>query len=259
MRAFIFLVGTAFSLCGHAQFDTEAFCVDAEGKQGIEKKSLYLIGERIKAAFSDVLRDRPEISEGFSALPDGYLYHLYLRGLADCYLNGRGVKKDQERAKAFLALAANDGDTLAKTRLASLQLFTADSDLERGGVEAFQRQYEAGSAYAAGQLGWAFALGLSVEKDNEKALELFKTAASRGMTYWQFVLSHAYEQGYFGLEKDEQKSKYWLEYQPKRHIVTYECVVSAYYDKGFFPPNTKVAEEYRSRCDKVINIRTDRQ
>lgn len=110
-------------------------------------------------------------------------------------------------------------------------------------------EFEKGSAYSAGKLGWAYQKGLGVSPDLEKAKELYEHAAHNGMTYWQFLLAHAYEKGYLGYTKNHRQSQYWRTSQPKVHIDIYECWVHKYYLMKIFPPNAEIQKIYKKRCD----------
>ena len=102
--------------------------------------------------------------------------------------------------------------------------------------------------YAAGKLGWAYQRGLGVEPDLAKALELYRGAAERGGTYWQYLLAHAHEMGYLGLERSAEKAAYWRGL-PKVQIDTYDCWVRNYYFDGIFPANETVSAYHEKRCE----------
>lgn len=143
---------------------------------------------------------------------------------------------------------------LEKERLhieASRKLFQSDDETDR--AEGFQRlltESNEGSAYSRGKIGWAYQMGLGVKKDLDKAKLLYISAAESGMTYWQYLLAHAYQQGYLGLEKSEEKFKHWLNYQPKVQRAQYECWVANYYEMGLFPENDAIYTFNRKTCNE---------
>lgn len=142
------------------------------------------------------------------------------------------------------------GNRQASHSLASIRLFSSDDFHEQQlGFQYLVTEYEQGSYYSGGKLGWAYQKGLGVEEDLEKALNLYREAASHGMTYWQFLLAHAYQQGYLGLEQDAEMYDYWLNFNPRVHIATYECWVASYYSDGTFPRNERLQEEYQGLCE----------
>ena len=154
-------------------------------------------------------------------------------------------------SKVSLKLAKIVGHPTAGHMLASMQVFKSDNEKEqREGFHFLEKEYESGSAYSAGKLGWAYQRGLGVDRDSEKAIQLYQEAASRGMTYWQFLLAHAYEEGYLGFSVDKEKAKYWIEKKPKIHIAKYECWVANFYDDGIFPKDEEKRNYYDAECSK---------
>ncbi len=71
------------------------------------------------------------------------------------------------------------------------------------------------------------------------------------MTYWQYLLAHAYEKGYLGLDANIEMATYWREYEPKVHIATYECWVAKFYQDSIFPANEDLAVDYQERCEAI--------
>lgn len=209
-------------------------------------------GEDWWDAFIGLLEPPDESAYGAGApdFEEGWLRHGLIEQIADCYARGIGTDKDIEKAMALLELPAREGSSQAQHYLASLRVFdTDDPELQRMGFEVLESEYvESGSAFAAGKVGFAYQKGLGVEPDQEKATELYEYAARNGMTYWQYLLAHAYEKGYLGLEVDEERSAYWLTYEPKVHRVAYECLVAVYYADGTFPENEELKSRYRKTC-----------
>lgn len=212
-------------------------------------------GEAWWDVFSGFLKSLGESADdaNLPEFPDGWYRHGLILQIADCYARGVGTEKDIDKAMALLEAPAREGSSQARSYLASLRLFdTEDPVLQRMGFEALEQEYlESGSAFAAGQIGFAYQKGLGVEPDQEKAVELYRYAAEHGMTYWQYLLAHAYERGYLGLEVDQERSAYWLAYKPKVHIVIYECFVARYYADGTFPENEELKSMYLKTCENT--------
>ena len=138
--------------------------------------------------------------------------------------------------KLNAALGNGTSSDISRHIAASIQLFNVDDPgAQRDGLHQLESEFQNGSAYAAGKLGWAYQLGRGVETNEPKAIALYEYAASRGMTYWQFLLSHTYEFGLLGLERDSERAQYWLTHEDKRYIAIYECWVADYYGMGIFP------------------------
>ena len=228
----------------HAQYaDTESCTVLADYlPPGPDyEKSVKRFGEAVAEL-------DPALKSGLESLPDGWLYLVY----ADCYRRGIVVEQDRELGNELLRVAASEGNAQAAHMIASIDVFQSDdADRQRAGVETLEKEYREGSAYSAGKLGWAYQLGLGVEQDISKAMELYEYAAESGMTYWQYLLAHAYEQGYLGLDVDEERAGYWREFTPKAHIAFYECWVAEYYDMGIFPEDELQRANYRATCDSL--------
>ena len=183
-----------------------------------------------------------------------YLSGLYYqKGL--CYLNGVSVEKDINKAKEILKKSVSLNNKQAKYVLASINLFGSENpDDWKSGINVLLEEYKAGSFYSAGKIGWAYHLGRGVEKDDKKALELYTSAAQNGMTQWQYLLAHAYEQGYYGLPKDNKMVTYWLNYKPKVHKIEYNCTIYGLYNSGrSFPNNTTAKNKYEQLCNDTAN------
>lgn len=177
----------------------------------------------------------------------------FLSAVGECYYFGNHVKKDKPKGLKYLKEAKKLGDKGAAHTLASDQLFFSENEQEQiRGFAYLEEEYNNGSAFSAGKLGWAYQRGLGVKADLEKAKELYFYAAKAGMTYWQFLLAHAYERGYLGFEKDKKQYKYWLNYEPKVHIDHYECWITDYYHKGIYP---KILEEFQRFRDACYELR----
>jgi TPR repeat protein len=168
---------------------------------------------------------------------------------AQLLVSGAAGRVDSSVARLSLAVAGAVGHRGAAHVLASLRVFKSeDPRQQRLGFRRLEREYEEGSAYAAGKLGWAYQRGLGVEPDLDRAVELYTEAASRGMTYWQYLLAHAYEEGYFGLEPDPERAAHWLNMKPKIHLARYECWVANYYSDGTFPEDEAKRAQYAQAC-----------
>jgi len=80
------------------------------------------------------------------------LQQSILINIATCYLHGRYVDKNYEKAKEYFILAINLGSEQATHMLASM--FKLDNfDEQRLGFQQLETEYKTGSAYSAGKLG----------------------------------------------------------------------------------------------------------
>lgn len=234
---------------GHAQYADEESCSFLAELEFPELSSASASAESAMAFNDRFLKLNQEYSEEISSLPDGWMFLL----LAECYREGIVVEQDRSKGTELLRVAAKLGNKNAGHMVASIDVFqSGDPVRQRKGIEYLEKERtETGSAYAAGKVGWAYQKGFGVDQDLDKALELFEYAAEHGMTYWQYLLAHAYEKGYLGLRIDEERSQYWLNFKPKIHVALYECWVAIYYEDGTFPKNEELRAKYQKICDET--------
>ncbi len=144
------------------------------------------------------------------------------------------------------------GNEGATHMLASIRLFQSDDpDEMKRGLAVIEEEAENGSCYSAGKLGWAYQHGLAVPRNLGKAKTLYEKAASCGMTYWQILLSHAFDQGYLGFEEDPVAALYWRNFEPKVHIGDFNCWVANYYRNGTFPDDEQALANYTRLCSEA--------
>ncbi|MEM7430383.1 MAG: hypothetical protein AAF351_00460 [Pseudomonadota bacterium] len=250
MGAMLVLVFGTVPAVGFSQMDADEVCdllAEFESLSAVD----YQVFESYAKEDLDRFFESLNSSEGVdSILPSGWLRNQTAMQMAQCYLTGRGTEKDVSKAIAILESPARAGHANSAHVLASIKVFnTDDAELQREGFLALQKEADAGSAYAAGKVGWAHAIGSGTEKDEARALELYFLAANAGMTYWQYLLAHAYEQGYYGLPIDPEQASYWREFEPKIHITIYECEIAGNYARGLYPSNTELQQYYLQGCE----------
>jgi len=110
-------------------------------------------------------------------------------------------------AMAWYRRAAGMGHAPAQSRLAYL-LDNAEQNEEA--AKWYQLAAEQGFAEAEFGLGTMYAGGEGVERDSEKAVELFTRAANQGYLRAIHVMALAYEKGGLGLRIDYDKALAWL-------------------------------------------------
>ena len=208
----------------HAQYADEESCT-ALSVVNVPDLSEEIIDSDSVAEFKQQLEYRNEnLPSEYASLEDGWFYLI----LAECYRGGTAVTENRALANTLLRVAAAEGSGQAAHMVASIGVFQSDDpERQRQGFEHLQSEFsDTGSAYAAGKMGWAYQKGLGVEQDIGRALELYNLAAERGMTYWQYLLAHAYERGYLGLDVDNERAEHWRNFKPKVHIASYECWIA---------------------------------
>ncbi len=235
------------------QFAEDEFCSNLEEVENLSDSEIVEYAkwsEEYVAALVELIDGKG--TDALDQFPDEWAKHGLRVQVASCYISGNGTERDIDKAMALLEDPAEARYPNAVHILASLRLFnTDDHSLQQLGFEVLEQEYESGSAFAAGKLGWAYQKGLGIDPDQDKALELYQYAAKSGMTYWQYLLAHSYEKGYLGLIANPDKAVYWIEFKPKVHVALYECWVASYYADGTFPANDELQAQYQTICDET--------
>lgn len=131
--------------------------------------------------------------------------------------------KDKQRARKWLSIAAVDGDEDAMALLVGLTdavqdnspLFEVERLLAQGRIDLAVRTLKKRvlqsptDTQAATRLAWLYESGLGVERDMERAGELFLSAATAGNAEAQYALSVMLRTGQ-GIDKDTQQADIWL-------------------------------------------------
>ncbi|WP_075220983.1 SEL1-like repeat protein [Acuticoccus yangtzensis] len=125
------------------------------------------------------------------------------------YEEANGVEQDFAKAAGWYAVAADQGDLDAQTRLAGMLLM--GRGVPRDSVRAaaaFRRAAAAGSADAAHSLALMLIKGEGVEADLSEALRYMRQAAEGGKMQAQYALAVMYEEGRGTLPNDAEAT-YW--------------------------------------------------
>ena len=101
--------------------------------------------------------------------------------LSECYLSGRGVRKDKKKAFEYCRLSAEEGCAAAQCRLGC---FYEEGKLVKKDKQAafkwYSASYENGDAEGAYYLGRCYEYKIGTEKNESKAKELYAFAQSKG-------------------------------------------------------------------------------
>ena len=116
-------------------------------------------------------------------------------------------RADIVSAMTWYRRAAEMGYAPAQSRLAYL---LDNSEENEEAVKWYRLGAEQGFAEAEFGLAHMYASGEGVERDSDKAVELFTLAANQGHRQAIRVLALAFEKGQLGLRVDYDKSLYWL-------------------------------------------------
>ena len=129
--------------------------------------------------------------------------------LGRCYINGRGIEKNEKKAVEWFCKAAEQGYAKAQCNLGLCYL--KGEGVKKNEIKAFEWFKEAeerGFTAAQSYIGLFYATGKGVTKDEVIAAEWFRKAAEQGHANAQFQIGVCYKNGQ-GVEKDENKAVEW--------------------------------------------------
>eukprot|EP00698_Gefionella_okellyi_P011680 TRINITY_DN3096_c1_g1_i1.p1 TRINITY_DN3096_c1_g1~~TRINITY_DN3096_c1_g1_i1.p1 ORF type:complete len:190 (+),score=46.74 TRINITY_DN3096_c1_g1_i1:46-570(+) len=124
-----------------------------------------------------------------------------------CLLNGIGVSQDYNAGFRMLNTECDASDLHVQFMLGDCHYLGWGCSLNvEQAVHNFER---AGNHVAAMKnLGWMFATGYNVARDDARAVALLRRAAEQGYRDAQHCLAYMYEHGK-GVPKDSQLAKHW--------------------------------------------------
>lgn len=180
------------------------------------------------------------------------------RQLGVCYSEGLGVEKDHVKAVLLLKTAVekdsdDDAERLLEERYLNLEGFEMARRLNVEETFKKAEERDPGSQYAAGLLCF---YGISMERDLEKAVGHFEKAARAKNYHAIRMLAGSYRHG-LGVEKDEEKAAelyeeaaaHYMELAHKGDSEASLIVIHAYrHDEG-----VKLETEDLDRLHEVIN------
>jgi hypothetical protein len=137
--------------------------------------------------------------------------------LGSLYIQGRGVPKDENKAKALfkeskigLLNLADRNDPQARAYLGVMyQRGVGVEKDEKEAVKWYRKAAEQGDALAQYNLGWMYANGRGVEEDEKEAVKWYRKAAEQNDAEAQYNLGVMYATGR-GVEKDRKEAVKWL-------------------------------------------------
>ncbi len=131
--------------------------------------------------------------------------------LAECYLYGKGVEKDEARAIELLKEAADQGNVRAMDRLGTC--YHKGVGVEQNYAEAlrlFSRAAERGYSVAMGNLGVLYINGDGVPPNPIRAVELFEKGAKLDDGYCMFLYARCLETG-TGVSRNKLQAQSWYQ------------------------------------------------
>ena len=129
------------------------------------------------------------------------------RYLSLCYENGYGVEKNEQEARRYLQLAADQGDSEAQRLLAAMSSENEEAIAAAKELNKLIKAANGGDLEAQYQLAGRYAKGEGVEKNEEEAFKWYKKAADQDVIGEETRYLACYEVGYryehgIGVEKD---------------------------------------------------------
>lgn len=128
------------------------------------------------------------------------------------YAQGRGVEKDEEKARALLAPAAQAGDPQAQLYWGKQAYTQSEQDGGPDYTEAFKwfiSSAEQGNLEAQYLTGVMYMQGQGTEKSVSKAMRFFSRAAEGGYADAQYVVGQSYYKG-LGIRPNRSEAEKWL-------------------------------------------------
>lgn len=172
------------------------------------------------------------------------------------YDEGKGVEKNPNLALYWCLKAAVQGDATAQKEASRLILAQQQSDEYPKAIEWLKYYAQLGDAYAQFNLGTAYAKGLGVEVDLNRAIELWQLAANKNVPEAYFSLGSSYFYG-LGVQQDIQQAQYYYlkaaELDVSEGMVGFALIVQEQSDRQ--PKGLYLAEEWLKKAVKLNNIK----
>ena len=180
-----------------------------EGAFDLLKKYYRESGERVFRRENSTDSAKAEALANFVKAADlGDTASQFFAG--ECFVLGKGCKKDPSKGVAFLEKAVAGGSGLAMDLLGICYVRSwGVSQNDAKAVELFQSAIEAGNVASYYNLGARYAQGQGVERDPDKAAEIFEKGGNLGNAPCMFFLARCYENGY-GREENSEKAIHWF-------------------------------------------------
>ena len=152
--------------------------------------------------------------------------------LANCYLDGDGVKRNEYNAALYARMSA-DQNYPEGMNLFGYLLFngTGVSQNQAEAVEWYRKAAEQGYDEAKYVLGACYYNGEGVEQSSEKAAEWWLKAAEQGDVDAQYILGVCYYNGE-GVEQSYEKAVKWYRKAAEQGHVMAQCRLGVCYEKG---------------------------
>lgn len=133
-----------------------------------------------------------------------------LKGLGCCYLFGRGIPVNKEKAKELFEKAASQGSSRAMCYLAAYFYIDKELDLytKAASMGDYVAEYHLGQYYMHQHLG-SISWEVVSRRDTVKAFEWFMKSALKNYSLAQYEIGLFYEKGVNPCIRNTEKALYW--------------------------------------------------
>lgn len=181
--------------------------------------------------------------------------------VANMYINGAGIARNIPEAFKYYQMAAEKNDPLGMEGLADCYRTGTGTGIFH--ERAFNLYKNLDSPRALYILGCYYNEGISVAKDQKKAVDLFQKAASKGNVFAQALLGTAYYDGSSPFDSKDfdqaykylnsaQKNKNFEQLPSEMASKVLECLARCFrFGRGGAPTNREEAERLQVRADAL--------
>lgn len=164
-----------------------------------------------------------------------------LNELAICYVLGRGIKQDKDKAFCLYENAAKKGHAVAQCSLGLLYDFGKTRDKDKA-FYWYKKSTKNGYAFAMNYLGNCYLYGIGVNKSNEDALYWYKKSAAKYNIEAMFSLGCLYFEGK-GTRKNVKKAiDLWKQTTKFNHKGALYYLGVAYYEGKYVKRDLELAK-----------------
>lgn len=147
--------------------------------------------------------------------------------VAEFYMEGKGIEKNEEEALKWYRKAAEQGD--ADSEYAIGQYYEYDGNDIKLAIEWYRKAAEQGYVDAQMKMKDCYENGEGLEKDLTQAFEWAEKAAIQGNIKAQCYLGKCYKEG-VGVKADKDKAIEWYEKAAEQGDAEAQCEVGKSYD-----------------------------
>ncbi len=165
--------------------------------------------------------------------------------VSDCYLNGVGVGKDNEKSLHYLEIAANKGSKAAVDQI-GVRLLSAGKDAEA--AKWFKKGLDGGDLKSSYYYGKLLLDGRGVSRDAARGFDYILQAARDGFPMAQYVVGECYLNGN-GVTANTENAYNWILKAAGNGVAKAQLAVGIAYAQGKdLAPNYQQALLWLTKC-----------